>query len=43
VIGLHVLAQLELVDQHAGQAGCGAVDAAVGHQNVNLLWLDACT
>jgi hypothetical protein len=36
VVGLDVTAELEGVDQHGGQAGRGAEDAAVGHQDVNL-------
>lgn len=42
VIALDVLTQLEVVDQHGRKAGGGAVDAAVGDQDVNLLRANSC-
>jgi hypothetical protein len=42
VVCLDVTAELEVVDQHGCQAGGGAEDAAVGHQDVNLRGADAC-
>jgi hypothetical protein len=38
---LDVLPELKVVDQHRRQAGRGAVDGAVGDQDVHLLGLDA--
>jgi len=42
VVALHIVAELELVDQHGAEGGGGAVDAAVGHQDVNVLGAGAC-
>jgi len=36
VIGLDALWKLELVDQQAGHAGCGAVDGAHSDEDINL-------
>ena len=39
---LHVLAHLEHVDEHAGHTRGGRKHDAGGHQDVDLLRLDAC-
>jgi len=41
VVGLHIAAELELVDEHGRQGGGGAEDGAVGDEDVDLLGLDA--
>jgi hypothetical protein len=42
VVGLHILAHLEHVDDQARDGGRGAVDGGVGDQDVNVGWLETC-
>jgi hypothetical protein len=41
VVALHVCAHAKVVDNHAADAGRGAEDAAGGHQDVDVLGLQA--
>jgi len=42
VIALHVSAHSKVVDDHAGQAGGGAKDAAGGDNDVHIFWCQPC-
>lgn len=43
MVALYVSPKLEVVDQHAGKAGCGTEDRAVGHQNVDITGTKPCS
>jgi hypothetical protein len=42
VVGLHILAHLEHIDDQAGDGGRGAVDGGVGDQDIDVRWLETC-